>query len=710
MRMDSTSHKPAASFSVHWWLAISLCLAAGATVGIIYFSYLKEPARAAAPNSPQAVADDDAEPTAKQAEAKPDDEPDEDKRVRAPELDGGVDWLNCSGPIRLRDLRGKIVVLDFWTLCCINCIHTLPDLARLEKKYANQLVVIGVHSAKFDNEKDSDSIRNAILRYEIAHPVVNDANMRIWRNYAVNSWPTLWVIDPEGYLVARGSGEGLHDALDELIGRLIKTHREKKTLNEEPLRFELARYTDPKTSPLYYPGKVLADAKGKRLFIADSTHHRLVVTDLDGNKLAVIGTGEPGWKDGSYEEAQFDDPQGLVLDGETLYVADRKNHLLRAVDLQAKKVRTIAGTGKQGHDRFQGGPALKTGLNSPWDLHWHDGKLFIAMAGHHQIWQMDLSTNQLTPYAGAGPENIRDGPLTDALFAQPSGLTSDGQHLYVADSEVSAIRQVPLDGKGEVKTLVGEGLFEFGDLDGVGDQVRLQHALGVLFHEGKLYVADTYNSKLKVLDPVKRSCTTLLGNADGWLVGPLFNEPAGLSYANGKLYVADTNAHRIRVVDLETKTVTTLPLQGVEAPRPKTSSRPFFPNPRKAMLPAAVAPTDGFLVLQVELKIPKGFKLNPDVPMKYVVETLPQAEKGWSEIQEIPGDKASFRVEVPLAKIQDSEGVRLSLLYFECGEGNAAICRIKSQIWDIPLKFDASAKERVISLQGPTGAVADNKK
>src|SRR5437870_11806110 len=162
-------------------------------------------------------------------------------RVSAPELDGAVAWLNTAGPIRLRDLRGKIVLLDFWTLCCINCIHTLPDLARLEKKYPKELVVIGVHSAKFDNEKNSESIRKAILRYEISHPVVNDARMAIWRNYAVRSWPTLVLIDPEGYYLGRVSGEGNYQLLDEVIGKLVQIHRAKKTLNEQPLHFDLAR-------------------------------------------------------------------------------------------------------------------------------------------------------------------------------------------------------------------------------------------------------------------------------------------------------------------------------------------------------------------------------------------------------------------------------------------------------------------------------------
>ncbi len=489
-------------------------------------------------------------------------------RPPAPELEGGVAWLNTAGSLKLSDLRGKIVVLDFWTLCCINCIHTLPDLAKLEKKYANEVVVVGVHSPKFDEEKSTEAVRKAILRYEITHPVVNDANQVLWNAYDAHSWPTIVLIDPEGNLVAEGEGEGLYQALDLRIAALVKEYKEKKLLDEKPRKFELARFSETAASPLFFPGKVLADEAGKRLFISDSTHHRIVITDLGGKKIAVAGDGRAGADDGAFDKATFNDPQGLALDGDTLYVADRKNNLIRALDLKAKTVKTIAGTGEQGDDRDDAGPALKTALNSPWDLLLHDGKLYIAMAGFHQIWALDLAKGEVGPYAGAGMERRRDGSLSRCCFAQPSGLTTDGTTLYVADSEVSSVRAVPLDGKGDVKTIVGDDLFVFGDEDGVGEQVRLQHALGVAWADGKLYVADTYNSKIKVIDPDKRTSTTFLGGEpEGWLGTPVFSEPGGISAAGGKLYVADTNAHRIRVVDLKTKAVSTLTLQGVEAPK-----------------------------------------------------------------------------------------------------------------------------------------------
>jgi DNA-binding beta-propeller fold protein YncE len=499
--------------------------------------------------------------------------------IAAPELEGGTAWLNTAGPIRLADLKGRIVLIDFWTLCCINCMHTLPDLAKLEAKYPGVLVVIGVHTPKFDNEKNTESIRKAILRYEISHPVVNDANMAIWKRYRVSSWPTLFVIDPEGNIYDFGSGEGHYEVLDKEIGDLVKKYKANKMLVETPLKFELARNSESGDSPLFFPGKVVADEPGNRLFIADSTHHRIVITDLAGKKIAIAGSGEQGFKDGAFDEAKFSDPQGMTLvskdKDEILYVADRKNHAIRALDLKNQTVKTVAGTGKQGRDvgaRAVGGPALKVGLNSPWDLMYHNGKIYIAMAGHHQIWTYTPSTYRVDPFAGSGQEEIIDGPPKMAAFAQPSGLATDGTRLWVADSETSSIRVMALSGKSDVKSVVGQGLFEFGDIEGTGNEVRLQHALGVAYRSGMLYVADTYNSKIKLIDPAKRTCKTFVGERGGWLSAPTFNEPGGLSFAGDKLYVADTNGHRIRVVDMKTQEVTTLPLTGVQAPKMSAST------------------------------------------------------------------------------------------------------------------------------------------
>lgn len=499
-------------------------------------------------------------------------------------LPEGLAWLNTHRPLRLEELRGKFVLMDFWTYCCINCIHILPELKQLEQDYPKQLVVIGVHSAKFQAEKDRDNIREAIDRYEIEHPVLVDSDLSVWRSYNVRAWPTVILIDPVGKPIWRHGGEITAKQVADVLDRAIPFYRRKGLLDERPLQLVPERTA---ATPLQFPGKVLADGPGNRLFVADSNHNRIVVVRLDdGTLVDTIGSGRSGRADGDYRTARFNKPQGMALVDEALYVADTENHLIRKVDLRRGEVSTVAGTGKQDRKtpkRFKTSAPLKTALSSPWALWRHDRHLYIAMAGPHQIWRMTLSGKSIGPHAGNGREDIVDGPLLPkepfalghASFAQPSGLASDGDWLYVADSEGSSIRAVPLRGKGDVRTVVGTSslpqarLFTFGDVDGPPDQARLQHPLGVVFHRGMLYVADTYNNKVKRIDPATGNVATLAGDGlPGNSDSPArFNEPAGITAADGKLYVADTNNHLIRVIDLDREgQVSTLPLPGLDPP------------------------------------------------------------------------------------------------------------------------------------------------
>lgn len=459
----------------------------------------------------------------------------------APEFPDGLDWINTGGEsVKLEDLRGKVVLLDFWTYGCINCFHIIPDLKRLEAKHGDALVVIGVHSAKFESEGDTRRIRAIAQRYERDEPIVNDHEFEIWRAYGANAWPTLVLIDPAGNLVGKVAGEGHHQLLDEAIGRLIAEFEGK--IDRTPLGYEsaLAKMED---TYLRFPGKILADETSRRLFIADSNHHRIVVTDFNGKVQAIIGSGKAGLEDGDYETAQFHQPQGLTLNGDMLYVADTLNSAIRRIDLQDRTVETVAGTGEQVYMQRDDYDAEGTPLNSPWDVLWHDGLLYIAMAGQHQLWTYDPEQERLEVFAGTRREALIDGPRLKAALNQPSGLATDGKYLYFADSEASAIRYVDFE-TGNVETIVGTGLFDFGDVDGKGDEVRLQHPLGIAYADGKLYVADTYNDKIKVIDPVERTAKMLAGGE-----GKLF-EPGGIAYTNGKLWIADTNHHAIKVLEL----------------------------------------------------------------------------------------------------------------------------------------------------------------
>jgi thiol-disulfide isomerase/thioredoxin len=504
-----------------------------------------------------------------------------ESRIHAPDFSGAVDWFNVPAPLTLKDLRGKVVLIDFWTYGCINCLHVLPDLRRLEEKYRDELVVVGVHSAKFSNERKSENIRRVLVRYDIDHPVANDANFTIWKAYGARAWPTQVLIDPQGYVVATASGEGQTEALDRAIQAVIHVFDAQGLIDRRPIVTSLER-NQPGGSALAFPGKVLADEPGGRLFVADSNHHRVVITDLQGRVMSVVGRGAAGWSDGSAEDAEFYRPQGLALDGETLYVADTENHAVRAIDLPTGTVRTIAGIGRQAAWGERGGASRETPLNSPWDLAVVESLLFVAMAGSHQIWILDLVRSLAIPYAGSGREARTDGSIDEAAFAQPSGLAVGRSTLFVADSESNIIRAIRLPPVNEVRTIAGGDLFDFGYRDGSADQARFQHPLGVAWARERLFVADTYNHRIRTVDPESRIAGTFAGRGDeGAEDGPresaAFYEPGGVSATTTHLYVADTNNHRIRAVPLDGGSITTLHLQ---LPEPTADVAPTHRSPR----------------------------------------------------------------------------------------------------------------------------------
>ena len=475
-------------------------------------------------------------------------------RVRAPELAGRGGWVNTPGPLSLEALRGRIVLLDFWTFCCANCLHVLDELRDLEHRYADVLVVVGVHSPKFAHEAEHDAVVAAVERYDVRHPVLDDPDLATWRQYAVRAWPTLVVVDPEGYVIAQASGEGHASGLEEVVQRLVIEHEAKGTLRrgEPPLAIP-----EPEPTALRFPAKALATPYG--LLVSDTGRHRLVLLDAEGNVTRAVGDGTRGWVDGPAERARFSEPQGLcALPDGRVAVADTVNHLVRAVDLDTGEVTTLAGTGEQLRAAPFSGPALEQPLSSPWDVAWFQGRLVIAMAGIHQLWAYDGETVGVV--AGTAAEGLRDGVATDAWLAQPSGLAVRGDRLWFADAETSALRWY--DGT-SVGTAVGTGLFDFGHVDGPAVDALLQHPLGVTAREdGTLVVCDTYNGALRSYDPGTGTVTTL---ATG------LKEPSDAVEWNGALHVVESAAHRVTVPALAPETVRG---EARQTQRPATDVRP----------------------------------------------------------------------------------------------------------------------------------------
>ncbi|MGE3077365.1 MAG: thioredoxin-like domain-containing protein [Dehalococcoidia bacterium] len=610
----------------------------------------------------------------------------------APAIPTGVTWFNVQRPITLDGLKGSVVLLDFWTLGCINCQHIIPDLKRLESEFGDKLVVIGVHSGKYATEHDDDSIRDAIKRYGLEHPVVNDPDFVIWRAFGASAWPTLVLIDPAGNLVGGHAGEGVYELFQPIIQSLVDEFSATGVL--KPAAVPLSLDSSPATAVLSYPGKALADAASNRLYVADSGNDRIVVSTLSGELIAAIGNGKEGFADGASDEAEFRQPQGLALsdDGKTLFVADTRNHAIRAVDTTTFVVKTIAGTGQQ--LSMLPGPdseARKTALSSPWDVVEVNGTLFISMAGIHQLWAMNVAAGTISVFAGTSREGIDDGNRRSmATLAQPSGITTDGKNIYWVDPESSSVRVTAADGSEDVKTLVGTGLFDYGADDGRGTKAQLQHAQGVTYDDGALYISDTYNHRLRVYDITSQEVGTAAGSDRGWADGVAgkakLDEPGGLSAANGKLYIADTNNHLVRVFDLASGQLSTLTFTNLAAIANASPGQATHVD-----LPA-VTVSPGATNLRLVFSSPQTFHLNGAAPSKATLTSSNPSvlRTGESEIT-WNSDDSSVILPIPVALSEGTADLTISASVYYCRTGAEALCFIGQFELVVPVTVSSSS-------------------
>ncbi|MFH9086799.1 thioredoxin-like domain-containing protein [Streptomyces sp. NPDC017673] len=587
-------------------------------------------------------------------------------RVRAPELIGKGGWLNTGDQqYTLADLRGRIVVLDFWTFCCINCLHVLDELRELEEKHRDTLVVIGVHSPKFVHEAEHQAVVDAVERYGVAHPVLDDPELATWKQYAVRAWPTLVVIDPEGYVVAQHAGEGHVHAIERLVTELEAEHGAKGTLRRGD-----GPYVAPEPEPtvLRFPGKALLLPSGTFL-VSDTTRHQLVELAEDAETVVRrIGSGTRGFADGGPGEASFNEPQGLaLLDDGSVVVADTVNHALRRLDPATGEVTTLAGTGKQW---WQGsatsGPAREVDLSSPWDVAVFGGRVWIAMAGVHQLWTYDPADGTVAVAAGTTNEGLVDGPAAEAWFAQPSGLAATADRLWLADSETSALRWVDLDG--QVHTAVGTGLFDFGHRDGAAGQALLQHPLGVTaLPDGSVAVADTYNHALRRYDPASGEVTTLATD---------LREPSDAVLVGEDIVVVESARHRLTRLRLPEEAVR------VESVAHRTQR-------------AATEVAPGGLRLDVIFQAPAGQKLDT----RYGPSTRLLVSATPPELL-LKGEGADTDLSRELELNPDvTEGVlHVSAMAASCDDDPAnayPACHVHQQDWGVPVRLTAGGADRL---------------
>ena len=586
-------------------------------------------------------------------------------RVRAPEL-RGRGWLNTGGEdYSIADFRGRFVLLDFWTFCCVNCLHVLDELRPVEEKYAEELVVVGVHSPKFVHEADPVALAQAVERYGVPHPVLDDPDLVTWQAYTARAWPTLVLVDPEGYVVAQYAGEGHAHAIEALLAELVEEHRARGTLQPGG-----SPYVPPVVEPtdLRFPAKAVRLGDG-RVLVADAGHDEVVELAVDhGGEDRVLR------RFGGFRE-----PNGLCLlpedvateVGYDVVVADTVHHQLRGIALGSGEVRVLAGDGSQW---MQGDGSGR--LSSPWDVAWWQGRVWVAMAGIHQLWTFDPRTGSVEVAAGTTNEGLLDGAAAEAWFAQTSGLAPAGDRLWLADSETSSLRWVEASsgGPAEVRTAVGSGLFDFGFRDGPGEQALLQHPLGVtVLPDGSVAVCDTYNGAVRRFDPATGEMSTLAAG---------LAEPSGAFVDGDLLVVVESGAHRL----------TRLPL-GTAA----TRTEGFVHSTQRPVTEVA-----GSLELAVSFQPPPGQKVDDRFgpPSQLVVEATPPA------LIRDGGGRGTDLTRMLTLDPSVGEGVlHVAARAASCDEagGEGAACRMHQQDWGVPVRVAADGEASLVLPLGGAG-------
>lgn len=602
-------------------------------------------------------------------------------------------WLNTSRALTPEDLKGRIILLDFWTYCCINCMHVIPELQELEATFGDDLTVIGVHSAKFKNEKETSNIRQAILRYEIEHPVVNDFDFSIWQQFGVRAWPTLVLINPDGKIESVYSGEGNKATIEADIKTLQKKYAGKYTSGGLPIALEADKTPQ---AVLAFPAKLTWGEADNQplLFISDTNNHRIIGVNPESGEIELeIGSGHKGASDGSFEDAAFNAPQGITYHAQKIYVADTLNHTIREIDLKTRRVRTIAGTGSQGYNRTaRNDNALSTAMASPWDVTIYpegSNTLAIAMAGTHQLWSLNLDEEKVSVLAGNGRESIDDGRYPLNSLSQPSGLSVHNGKLYFVDSETSSLRALE---NGVITTLIGTGLFDFGYKEGNRNQALMQHAIGVYADDTGVYIADTYNHAIRRYDVNTHTLynyagTTHEGHQNGSLATAEFFEPNDVLRINNTLYVADTNNHLIRTI--KDGKVSSLQVTPKASALSSNEWADILPNSKQfGAMEVSSAP-------KLQIALPDDWKINEDAPSYLAL---------FSSENQAHTNIANYALEdikdkqIEISALDASKEYTLQGTLYYCKKDNSGSCLIISPQLTLKPKADG---QKMIQLSLP---------
>jgi len=458
-------------------------------------------------------------------------------RVRAPELPGSIEWFNVDRPVRLADLHGMLVLLDFSLGDTACSRHSQHELNRLAGRFSDELVILCAHLPELPAAMRRSHVRSLISRQDVRFPVLHDPERVCRALFGIHDQPVRILIDRDGCIVGTSHGIGKQSHLERVIAHQISLCG-GWARRGPPFKVRL----EPATrGTLHFPTRLIV--AHDRLYIADSGNNRILMTTKQGGILREYGGVAAGFVDGPAGSAAFDNPQGLCRVDEYVYVADTGNHAIRRINLRTDEVETLAGTGSDaGQDLSKLSMPRDCVLNTPCDVLFRRGQLFIAMTGLHQVWRLSMIDNVLSIFAGSGAAGSADGPSHLASFTQPVSLAWCDGRFYCVDAGSGTVRCIdPVSG---YVTTLQVGADRAGT--GAAGMEQLQHPLDITSDERRkrLWIADTWNNTIRSVDIRVRPATRGVS-------GRRLDEPAGLAFDNNTLYIANTNAHEVLRVDTD---------------------------------------------------------------------------------------------------------------------------------------------------------------
>ena len=608
--------------------------------------------------------------------------------------------INLSKPLSNSLLKDKIIVLDFWNYSCVSCIEGIEKIKKLQERFGNKVLFIGVHSSRFQNEKRQLAVKKSVIKHDITYPVINDDDLKLFNHFEVDAFPTAILISPKGkiYKKYRGNAE-VAKHLKKDIKKLIS--KNKFSLNRSPAPLRLAKY-DTLGNILSFPSKIIyvkeftygVHKKLPALFISNSAQNNIIVSALSGKIIAKIGSGEEMLHDGDFSTASFKMPQGLEFYDNKLYVADTANHAIRMIDFNSKKVSTLIGNGQKGEIlKFSGKKSAQNiQLNYPSDVELRKKELIIANLGSNQILSYNIVDNNLSIIAGNGQNKTQDGKYPNNSLSKPADIAIHDSKIYFLDSASSTLRYI--DKNNNVTTLIGDSNEIRGFKDGKLGEAMLQNPLGLDVDETGIYIADSFNHAIRKYSFKNKRLNTLTGGTVGVDIGSQkhskFDEPSSIFATPSSFFIVDSNNNRIIETDrqkLSSKIIDIIP----QLKLPKKSFLEYMPNLQSSEQVSIAADSK----IEIEIDIAQNWKLNDSAPS--FINLLQITDSNEADlIASFDWQEISLK-KLKISSLKHNKRYILQGVIYHCENRKDALCFVKS--YEKRIIANKSAKTKKITIK-----------